>query len=284
MKLILKYILVLLPHHGITFLVGSFMKLRISKYAIPLYIRAYNIETATVKRPLKEFKSLNDFFTRHLKSHARPIDSHKESFVSPVDGVISQFGRIEDGQIIQAKGVAYDVEQLLADSDKASLFKYGSYMTIYLSPQDYHRIHVPYDGDITGYSYIPGRLYPVNKLGVSSINGLFTKNERLSTFLDTPYGKMAIVKVGALIVGSVQLAYLEHVEQRHKGERHKESFETPKFIRKGEEIGHFEFGSTVILLFDKDQVEFIETVQIGESVKMGELIGYRLKELDQKIN
>ncbi len=284
MNFVLKYMLKCMPHHAITNFVGAFMKSRLSKFAIPLYIRLYQIDVSTVERPMSDFHSLNDFFKRKLKPDARPIHSHKDVFVSPVDGVISQVGRIEDGELIQAKGVSYSVEQLLADSSKAEMFQNGSFMTIYLSPKDYHRIHAPVEGTITDYSYIPGRLYPVNKIGVTSIEGLFTKNERLSTYLDTSTGKMAIVKVGAMIVGSVQVAYQEHVERLHQGKPYKAILETIESVRKGDEIGHFEFGSTVILLFEENQIEMAGSVAQGSAIKMGEPLGYTVKKLERKVD
>lgn len=283
MKLIMKYALKCLPHHGITYIVGSFMKSRLSKFAIPLYISFYKIDVSTVEKPLSDFESLNAFFKRHLKTDARPIHSHDDSFISPVDGVIKQVGQIENGELIQAKGVSYTVAQLLADRDKAETFRNGSYMTIYLSPKDYHRVHAPVEGVITDFSYIPGRLYPVNKIGVEAIEGIFAKNERLSTFMDTSSGKMAIVKVGALIVGSVQIAYKNQVEKLHKGKPYSEYLDDP-FVEKGIEIGHFEFGSTVILLFEENQIDLAESIQPGTSIKMGEPLGYVMKKLERKVN
>jgi phosphatidylserine decarboxylase len=267
-----------------TKLAGRFMKSPVSRFIIPFYIHWYKIDIATLDRPLTEFHSLNDFFKRKLSPEARPIHAHDDAFISPVDGVISQLGQIENGELIQAKGVSYTVEQLLADQDKAELFRNGTYMTIYLSPKDYHRVHAPVDGTITDFSYIPGRLFPVNRIGVGSIDGIFTKNERLATFMDTILGHVAVVKVGALIVGSVQVSYQERIEKLHQGKPYADQLDSCPLIDKGDEIGHFEFGSTVILLFEEDQLDFISSIHPGTSVRMGEALGFRMKKLERKIN
>ncbi|WP_408009471.1 archaetidylserine decarboxylase [Pseudalkalibacillus sp. A8] len=284
MKIFLKYLLFCLPHHALTYLIGSFMKSGISKYAINTYARIYGIDMSNVEKPIHEFKNLNEFFKRKIKLHVRPVDRHIDSFVSPADGTVTQTGQIENGTLIQAKGESYTVEGLLNDQEKALGFQNGSFMTIYLSPKDYHRVHAPIDGSITDYSYIPGRLYPVNKLGVNSIKGIFTKNERVATYLNTGSGQVAIVKIGALIVGSVQLAYQQQVERSHKGKPLKKAFKSMIPIDKADEIGHFEFGSTVTLLFEENQISLESSLKAGSTIKMGQTLGYRVKRLERKIN
>ncbi|MCF6411003.1 archaetidylserine decarboxylase [Pseudalkalibacillus salsuginis] len=284
MKIFLKYLLFCLPHHALTYLIGSFMKFGFSKYAIKAYARIYGIDTSNLEKSIHEFRNLNEFFTRKLERHTRPVDRHIDSFVSPADGMVTQMGQIENGTLIQAKGDSYTVEGLLNDQEKAIAFQNGSFMTIYLSPKDYHRIHAPIDGSITEYSYIPGRLYPVNKLGVNSIKGIFTKNERVATYLNTGSGQVAIVKIGALIVGSVQLAYQQEVEQIHKRKPMKKVLKSMLPIDKADEIGHFEFGSTVILLFEENQITLESSLKPGSAIKMGQTLGYRVKRLERKIN
>ncbi len=284
MKIFLKYLLFCLPHHALTYLIGSFMKFEFSKYAIKAYARIYGIDTSNIEKSIHEFRNLNEFFTRKLKRHTRQVDRHIDSFVSPADGMVTQIGQIVNGTLIQAKGDSYTVEGLLNDQEKALAFQNGSFMTIYLSPKDYHRIHAPIDGSITEYSYIPGRLYPVNKLGVSSIKGIFTKNERVATYLNTGSGQVAIVKIGALIVGSVQLAYQQEVERSHKGKPIKKVLKSMLPIDKADEIGHFEFGSTVILLFEENQITLESSLKPGAAIKMGQTLGYRVKRLERKVN
>ncbi|WP_349409560.1 archaetidylserine decarboxylase [Pseudalkalibacillus sp. SCS-8] len=283
MNVMMKYVLKCLPHHAITNLVSLFMKSKISRFAIPAYVKWYNIDLSHVEKPVEQYRSLNEFFKRKLIPYARPIDQNNDTFISPADGLIKQVGRIDNGQIIQAKGVSYSVDQLLADEERAKFFQNGTYMTIYLSPKDYHRIHAPIDGTITDFSYIPGRLYPVNDHGVESIEGVYSKNERLTTFMRTPVGQVAVVKVGALIVGSVQLAYKKQIERVHKGKQYAEALEGSPFIHKGTEMGHFEFGSTVILLFEEDQIDLLQSIQPGTDIKVGEPIGYKMEQLKRKV-
>ncbi|WP_261130222.1 archaetidylserine decarboxylase [Bacillus sp. Marseille-Q3570] len=284
MKIILKYLLFCLPHHAITYFIGSFMKASISRYAIKAYAKFYKIDISLIGKPIHEYKNLNEFFKRTLKPQARPVDAHVDTLVSPADGTVTQIGEIKNGTLIQAKGESYTVESLLNDKNKARAFRNGSFMTIYLSPKDYHRIHAPIDGSITDYSYIPGRLYPVNKFGVDTVKGIFTKNERIATYLHSATGQLAIVKIGALIVGSVQLAFKNQVDEHHKGQPLKNTLETLLPVDKGDEIGHFEFGSTVILLFEENLIAINSTLEPGSSVKMGQPVGYRVKRLERKIN
>jgi phosphatidylserine decarboxylase len=284
MKIVLKYLLFCLPHHAITYFIGSFMKASLSRFAIKAYAKIYKIDMSMIEKPLHEYKNLNEFFKRTLKPQARPVDAHIDTLVSPADGTVTQVGEIKNGTLIQAKGESYTVVNLLNDKNKARAFRNGSFMTIYLSPKDYHRIHAPIDGSITDYSYIPGRLYPVNKFGVDAVKGIFTKNERIATYLHSATGQLAIVKIGALIVGSVQLAFKDQVEDHHKGKPLKNTLETMLPVDKGDEIGHFEFGSTVILLFEENLITLNPLLEPGSSVKMGQPLGYRVNRLERKIN
>lgn len=271
----MTYVISILPQNAISKAAGKFASSSISRLVIKPFARKFSINVQEAELPLQEYKTLNAFFTRKLKVGARLIDMDKESIVSPVDGTIAQFGNIQNGRIIQAKGIHYSVEELIG-KEKSKLFKDGHFMTIYLSPKDYHRIHTPMTGKIEEYEYIPGRLFPVNKLGVQHVNGLFTKNERLTTYLSDKDSQIALVKVGAFIVGSVQLSYEENVHQLHRGEPYKGIGSENLILKKGEEIGLFEFGSTVILLFNKNTMVFTDDLQSGISLKMGQKIGNRI--------
>ncbi|MFC4768528.1 archaetidylserine decarboxylase [Effusibacillus consociatus] len=262
----------LLPKNTISRLAGRFAGSRLSKWVIPYYARHFQIDLEQAEKPIGDYRTLTEFFTRKLKSEFRPIAEGDKVLVSPVDGVVSQFGKIQDGTLLQAKGVAYSLEQLLADSRKAELYEGGTFLTIYLSPRDYHRIHTCLKGSVTGYSYIPGTLFPVNPFGVRNVPGLFSKNERLTTYLSSPYGEYAIVKVGATIVGSVQVVYDKKLATNvRNGRMTHESLEGPT-LEKGDELGLFRFGSTVVCLFEPGMVA-LEDIKEGQFVRMGQRIG-----------
>ncbi|MFC7370719.1 archaetidylserine decarboxylase [Fictibacillus iocasae] len=265
-----KYLISLLPQKKISSLAGSAGRSRLSRWYIKHYARQFNINLEEIEKPVHEYEHLTEFFTRKLKSGARPINMERNAVVSPVDGVVSQIGKIQSGSLIQAKGITYTAADLLGDTQAAERYQNGRFVTIYLSPKDYHRIHMPLKGTVTDSTYIPGRLFPVNEIGVGHVSGLFTRNERVVTHASTPAGNMALVKVGAFIVGSVKVTYGE-LERKWK-QHVKQNFE-PVTYEKGDEIGLFEFGSTVILLFEEARFEFESSITEGTSVVMGEKIG-----------
>ena len=265
----------LLPQKAVSSLVGKWAKSRVSKGVVPLYARMYRINVDEMQYPLKSYPHLTGFFTRRLQHGARQVNEGESVVVSPVDGTVSSFGQIKDGMLIQAKGIDYSLAQLLGSEGKAKTFRDGQYLTIYLSPRDYHRIHIPFEGAVCESTYIPGRLFPVNKVGVEGVKGLFTKNERLISYVETSEGRYALVKVGAFIVGSVVVNYPQ-VCTKKKGVRAEDAcFEAPIHYEKGEELGYFEFGSTVILLFEKDAFELDAALSVGETLQMGEIIGVK---------
>lgn len=267
-----KLALTIMPKYTLTAFIGWFSKRRMSKILIPTYIKAYNIQIAEAMRPVADYPNLLSFFCRHLKPSARTI--HTDCIASPVDGTVSEFGRIEKGTLLQAKGHAYRLEELLAEPAIADRFENGAYITVYLSPADYHRIHMPCDGTLTGWKHVPGTLFPVNPKGVQTIGQLFTKNERLITFMNTEYGEAVFVKVGATIVGSIRTEYGPEYESvlRRKSRAVTDGKLNQPCIR-GEEIGRFEFGSTVILLFAEGVVRDF-CVQTGQKVRLGEPLAF----------
>lgn len=263
-----------LPKRTVSRLVGRFARSRLSRRVIPLYIRRFDIDLSQVEKPVQEYNTLLDFFVRGLKPGARPIDPDEQSVVSPVDGTVYQEGRIHKGTLLQAKGVTYSLEGLLGgNKEAAKCFEGGQFVTIYLSPRDYHRIHAPIKGRVFGFSYIPGALYPVNKLGLNYVRGLFAKNERLITYLESAAGKIAVVKVGATNVGSIKVTYDSNIctNRVRPSLEHREYQEVPE-LNKGEELGRFEFGSTVILLFESNMVRWCTDMEPGSFLKMGEPI------------
>ncbi|TDB48636.1 MULTISPECIES: archaetidylserine decarboxylase [Bacillaceae] len=270
---VVKKIIELLPQNTISRGVGVFGRSSISRRIIKPYSKIYRINLDEMDQPLDSYPNFTAFFTRTLKAEARQVAANPYTLASPVDGKVAEYGDIKEGTLIQAKGIDYRVEQLLGcTKEEAEKFDGGTFLTIYLSPSDYHRIHMPLAGEVTKATYIPGRLFPVNRIGVEHVPGLFTKNERLVTYIDTKAGQVALVKVGAFIVGSVQVPYGNHTTNVKYGKYYTTSVSNA-FYEKGEEVGLFEFGSTVVLLFEKDKVKLAKTLQNGTKLKYGEAIG-----------
>lgn len=234
------------------------------------FAKIYKINLEEVKNDLRSFKNLNEFFIRELKDNVRKIDRGKNIIISPVDALLSRKGTIKEGLLIQTKGIYYTLKDLLGDPDYLNYFQNGKYCVLYLSPQDYHRIHVPFDCEVEGYTYSPGNLFPVNEPAVEGLYGLFPKNERLTTFLKTKYGRIAMVKVGATNVGKIRVLY-DSIQTNTWIRRKKAIKYNHKIIfKKGQEIARFEMGSTVILIFEKDTIEFLDTAIEGFKVKLGQ--------------
>jgi len=218
------------------------------------------------------YESFNAFFTRALKRDARPLATAADTAVCPVDGTVSQLGRTDAGKLLQAKGMDYTCDALLADT-AASTSRYagGSFACLYLAPYNYHRIHMPLDGVLRATRYVPGKLFSVNASTARAVPGLFARNERVVCDFDTAHGPMCLVLVGALFVGSIETVYAGEINPppaRGGGVRVIEAGVGREF-RRGEELGRFNMGSTVIALFGKPVV-FTDTLQPGQPVRMGE--------------
>jgi phosphatidylserine decarboxylase len=240
--------------------------------AIRAFARRYRVNLDEAALRVDEFPNFAQFFTRALKPGIRPIDPAADAVVSPVDGAVSQIGYALDGACLQAKGVTYPVERLLGDAGAAAPFRGGAFATLYLSPRDYHRIHSPLDGHITGYGYIPGQFWPVNPASVNGLPSLFCLNERLVTYLETAAGKVAVVKVGATNVARIRASYDDLLTHRGApGKVHR--YDTPIPVKKGDELGVFEMGSTVILLFETGRVRWEASLGPESVVRMGARIG-----------
>ncbi len=271
--------LALLPHHRLSRLVHRLTRSTSPAIAQTLIHRVcslYNIDLSIAADPeLSHYPSLNAFFTRELKAGARPIAGDAETVVSPVDGKISQCGPISNRTIFQAKGRQFDVIDLLGGlENRARPFINGQFSTIYLSPRDYHRIHMPLDGTLKEMVYIPGRLYPVNNPSTRTVPGLFARNERVVALFDTPAGPMAMVLVGALFVGSIETVWAGEITPPQRGYVQCWKYdEAPITLKRGEEMGRFNMGSTVILLFGEEANALSEQLQADLPLKMGEEIG-----------
>lgn len=219
-----------------------------------------------------KFKSFNEFFTRSLKAGVRKIDDNPNSVVSPADGAISQLGKIADGDIFQAKGQSFSVEKLIGDPQLAEPFKNGEFATVYLSPKDYHRVHMPYAGTLTETLYIPGELFSVNQTTAENIPGLFARNERMVCLFDTDLGRMAVVLVGAMIVAGIETVATGKVKPTGRLELNHHEMK----LEKGDELGRFYLGSTAVVLFEQDKMQWDSAFQANSMVVMGEALGHTL--------
>jgi len=245
----------------------------IMKRIISWYSVKYGVNLAEAEIPESGFRNLNSFFTRKLKKNTRKIDGNKKSVIAPTDSRVDQFGDIKNDSILQAKGIDYSLHELIP-SREAEKFVDGKFITLYLSPGDYHRIHSPVSGEITGFFNIPGKLYTVQEFMVKGLKGLFSVNERLITYIQTPKGTVAVCKIGAMNVGKISLSYNNCVTNgffRRRNEYFYSAGQRP-VINKGDEVGTFNLGSTVILLFQKNMIKF-DKLKEGHKVKVGEKIG-----------
>lgn len=263
----------LLPQHALSKFAGwvaccKFPPLK--NYLIQWFIRRYgvNMEEA-VSDNLADYENFQSFFIRTLKPSLRPIAQEKNQMVSPVDGIVSQIGGIQAGRIFQAKGFDFTVGELMGgQTSSANRFSGGQFATFYLAPKDYHRVHMPLTGRLLSTTYIPGRLFSVSPQTANQIPRLFARNERLVCLFETLAGPMAVVFVGAMIVGSISTVWAKDIT-RTKTIQFLEYVNTNITIQKGEELGYFKLGSTVILLFG-GQVNWDKELREGSEVKMGE--------------
>lgn len=263
-----------LPQHGLSRLAGRVAASEtpwLKDLIVKQFARAYKVDLSEAERgDLDDYTSFNDFFTRALQPGARPVVQAADAIACPADGAISQLGRIRDGQLMQAKGHSYSINSLagtLADG-----FDQGDFCTIYLAPHDYHRVHLPYDGTLTHTLAIPGQLFSVNGITENAIEGLFARNERLVCRFDTEFGPMLVVLVGALIVASIATDWLGPASPYQA----EELSEHHLVYRRGEEIGRFLLGSTVICCFPHGQVQLRRDLKAGDLIRMGQLLGQRL--------
>ncbi len=264
----------LLPKLLITRLLGMFARRRcgaLTQWAIRRFIARYNVNMAeAVQTEPGAYATFNDFFTRALRPGARPLATAR--LVCPVDGAISQFGRIERDQIFQAKGKSFSSSALLAGNEAlARRFDDGLFATLYLSPRDYHRIHMPCDGRLVSMRYVPGELYSVNPATARAIDALFARNERVVCEFDSPHGPFALVLVGATIVGSIATAWHGVVNPpRSPSVRHWDYRDSNITLKQGEEMGRFLLGSTVVLLFPQGPLQFNPDWAPTRAVHLGE--------------
>jgi phosphatidylserine decarboxylase len=272
--------LYLLPHHllssGMHWLARNEWP-PLKDLLIRAAIRVYDIDLDLAEEPdPARYRCFNDFFTRALRPEARPLAEDESSLLCPVDGTISQAGRIEDGRIFQAKGQSFSLFELLGgDPEWTKAFDDGSFATIYLSPRDYHRIHMPATGVLKKMLHVPGRLFSVSPSTTRVVPRLFSRNERLVNLFETDQGPMAVIMVGAIFVASMDTVWAGSVtplSQKVSRWDYTGAPPDPVSLEAGDEMGRFNMGSTVVLLFGKDAVSWSEGIRPGARVEMGQEI------------
>jgi len=273
----------LLPHHLLSRGVGVLAQNHLlRKLFIRAFIKRYKVDLSQAKiQEVDKFENFNAFFTRELQSNARPLANVQGAIVCPADGAVSQLGNITDGNLLQAKGRHYSCKSLLAgDAQMAELFRAGKFVTVYLSPRDYHRVHMPMTGILKKTVYVPGKLFSVNQATADSVPNLFARNERLICLFGTEAGPMAVILVGAMIVAGIDTTWAGEVFPT-TGKR--EIIETDYTnqapaveLPLGSELGRFRLGSTAIVLFPHGAMEFESSLKATSGVAMGQLLGQLL--------
>ncbi len=280
---LLQYIL---PKQSITALAGKLANLNgghLTTSVITWFVKRYKVNMAEAAEPnISTYQTFNDFFTRPLKIGARPLA--QAVFICPVDGAISQFGNIEADQIFQAKGHAYSTTALVGgDPAIAKHYENGHFACLYLSPKDYHRIHMPCDGTLKSMTYVPGALFSVNPTTAQGVPGLFARNERVvCEFTSVTHGSFIMVLVGATIVGSMATIWHDAkngiINPPRTNKARVWTYESKNItLKQGDEMGRFLLGSTVVMLFENGVLEFNETWQPTRTIKLGEMMGVKGK-------
>jgi len=279
LKINLQYIT---PKHLLSRLVGKLAAAEmggLTHWFIKIFIKHYRVDmTEAQQENPTAYRTFNAFFTRALKPDARPIEGGDNVLVHAVDGAVSQFGDIITDRIFQAKGHDYSLTTLLGGiPDLAQPFKGGKFATVYLSPRDYHRIHMPVDGTLTDMVYVPGDLFSVNPLTAANVPNLFARNERVVAYFDTPVGKMAMVLVGATIVASIETIWSGTVTppagKNVQHWRYEQDAESCIKIAKGDEMGRFKLGSTIVVCFEPDKIDFTDMAP-GMVTRLGETFAH----------
>lgn len=273
-----------IPQHGLTRVMGKLASAKagsLTTAVIRWFIKHYKVNMDEALHPdPTHYKSFNQFFVRELKPGVRPIADGDEVITHPADACVSQFGPIDDGQLIQAKGHRYSALELLGgDEALAQEFDQGAFATLYLSPRDYHRVHMPCDGTLRQMIYVPGDLFSVNPLTAENVPNLFARNERVVCIFDTVFGPMAQVLVGATIVGSIELVWAGTVTPPRGNTVYRWDYpaqgDKSVVLKKGEEMGRFKLGSTVINLFAKDRIRFDDSMLHEVPTMMGSAYAHK---------
>ena len=255
-KVLYQFLIELTNRNWTSKLIKQFAQSKLSGLIVPSFAKVYKIDQLEIEKSIHEFPTLHELFVRRLKEGARATDPHPLAVVSPVDAVLEDIGSIKESSDIVVKGKTYSIAEMLGNSQLLPKYINGTYMVLYLSPSHYHRIHSPASGKVVNQWTLGGKSYPVNKLGLKYGKAPLSKNYRTITELQHEYGHVSVVKVGALFVNSIEVV--------HKGEQ----------INKGEELAYFTFGSTIVLLFEKDSFQVLPAIQTPAHIKVGEKLGY----------
>ena len=270
------YFIWILPRNSFNRLCGLVADAQLPRFLLTLLIRLfswkYGVNLKEASKQVSEYRNFNEFFTRKLLPDARSLDPDTESVLSPVDGILGESGNINNGVLIQAKGLEYRLADLLKDPERTKFYDGGVFITIYLAPYNYHRIHSMVSGEVREFCYIPGDLWTVSPLGVHHVPGLFARNERLTTYFETEKGECALVKIGATVVGRIRVVYHDLTSNRPGAAFQKIVLTSPFRVERGDEVGLFELGSTVICLFPPGQIELNE-LKIEQEILLGQAIG-----------
>ncbi len=271
-----------LPHHLISRLVLRLSHSRnrwLSQFLIHNYARWFKLDMSEAREPsLANYPSLNALFTRALRPDARPLAQPDTTLVSPADGVLSEYGQIEGERLLQAKGYHYSLTKLFADfHDLAEPFTDGQYATIYLSPRDYHRLHMPLRGKLTDQIYIPGRLFSVSPMTTRNIPEIFTRNERLVCLFDSDIGRLALVMVGAINVSAMETVWAGPVTPTHEKQPRHTRYDGNMQLERGAEMGRFNMGSTIIVLTEKNRLEWLDSLQPGLPIRLGNALAHPIQ-------
>ena len=268
------------PQHGLSRLMGKLAQLEkpvaLKNSMISAFVKHYGVNMAEAREPdFRQYASFNAFFTRHLRPDARRIDASLSTIVSPADGAISAIGRIQSGTLLQAKGHTYTLTALLGgDENAARPFAAGHFMTAYLSPRDYHRVHMPFSGRLDRMIYVPGKLFSVNTRTTEQVPQLFARNERVISYFQTDQGPMAVIMIGAMIVASMATTWAGVLTSPKDRNLHTQDYDGSLFLAKGDEIGYFQLGSTVIVLFSSSKMQWLPEMIAQREIRMGQIIGY----------
>jgi phosphatidylserine decarboxylase len=272
---LLDVVIPMLPKNEMSHFIGRLVHQRlplpVSRMSVSAFAKYYNINMQEAEHPISHYKSIGELFTRRLKSGVRPIAS--DAVVHPADAQITEAGVIDQMTLVQAKGKTYTVPELLKSTHHAADFEGGSFFTYYLCPTDYHRVHSPVDGEILWSCHVPGQLWPVNAWSVNKIENLFAVNERIAVIIQTPKGKAALVMVAATNVGNMSMSFDDSLSTRlrHAERQVRERTYSPQIpIKRGEEIGIFHMGSTVVMLYEKGMIEADPETYRHRHIKMGQ--------------
>ncbi len=236
--------------------------------AIRAFSRVYGVDLHEAAQPVSDFDTFQAFFTRKLKPGMRAVETDATRVPSPADGTLSAFGPLGEGTLVQAKGVEYSLDALLGDSSDADAYRHGSYAVVYLAPYNYHRVHCAWQGSLTAWRYLPGALYPVNSMGIKHVPGLFARNERIIGHFDTEFGKAALIMVGATFVGHMSVAFADIKSNNGQPASGRVTPSAPVPFERGDEFGVFEMGSTVVLVFERPDLE--PALPLGSPIRMGQ--------------